>query len=274
MLLQYVSDLHLDHYDNDMPFESIVEPCGEVLALVGDVASGDCERLPAFVAWCSSRFDLVIYVPGNHECYSYDKNVTMYNMLDRIREICNRFPNVVYLNGPESPVCVYKDVWFVGSLLWSHIPPDAADAVSSVLRHRMIYKEPWVRATVDDLNGEHALCRRLVEAAIADACHAGFWPVVLTHYVPMTTGTSDIRHLGTPMNYAVSTDLPVLLTDTVQVWISGHTHHNFHTRINDTDTLLLSNQLGYPNERIRGFRRSAVVSVWPRRETPAAPRPP
>ena len=46
-----------------------LEQWAPVLVLAGDIGTADSPTLQAFLAWAASRFELVLFLAGNHEYY-------------------------------------------------------------------------------------------------------------------------------------------------------------------------------------------------------------
>ncbi|KAJ3378895.1 hypothetical protein HDU84_007222 [Entophlyctis sp. JEL0112] len=157
-----------------------------------------------------------------------------------IDAVCARFENVVYLN---NKVVTVDGVRFIGSTLWSNILPEHKDEIHMrISDYHYIYHTPKKRITPDDTLAEFIKSKTFIESAISAAVLEGLWPVVLTHHVPWTVGTSDPCYNGDALNSAFSSSLPASC-DQVQLWCCGDTHYNFRHTL--AGYRLLSNQLGY-----------------------------
>jgi hypothetical protein len=79
--------------------------------------------------------------------------------------------------------------------------------------------------------------------------------VVVSHHGPSLACEHKIFG-HTDFASAFYSDLPKLMSKT-DLWVYGHTHSNLDIEINDTR--LISNQRGYPNERIGGFNNDLKI---------------
>lgn len=257
--LQIASDLHLE-FLNEADFNTILTPSADVLALVGDIGSPLHPLLEQFLAWCSNHFQQVYFIHGNHELYSNDPNKDANILITMMDQMCEKWSNVMYLHNRTH---IYRDVFFIGSTLWSHIPQDLDGFVSSRLNdYRLIYSKPGVRMTPEDSRNEFQKNKAFLEDSVNQAITAGYWPVILTHHVPWMTGTSHPRHNGQPQTCAFATDLPAS-SDVIQLWAAGHTHYNFNHTL--AGYPLVSNQRGYCNCLIRNYNMTFSREVKSRR---------
>ena len=71
MRLQFVSDLHLEYFSSRMCLKpchlAFLQPTAPVLALVGDIGYPLTPHFETLVAHCAERWDVVLFVAGNHE---------------------------------------------------------------------------------------------------------------------------------------------------------------------------------------------------------------
>ena len=83
--------------------------------------------------------------------------------------------------------------------------------------------------------------------------------IVVTHHAPSPRSIPP-HHAGNPLNAAFVSNLDGLIERArVPLWIHGHTHHNVDYVVGSTR--VLSNQRGYPDERLAGFDPALVVEV-------------
>lgn len=270
--LQVASDLHLEFITlSSKPdvftfFEELIKPSADVLALVGDIGSPLHPLLELFLGWCSSKFQQVYFVHGNHELYSRDPSKDVETMIGMIASICQKWPNVHYLHNKSH---VYKGVCFIGSTLWSYIPPEHASLISQKMNdYRYIYARPGVLATTTYTSAEFENNKRFLETEIARAVESGYWPVILTHHMPWMEGTSHPMYDGSPGNAAFASNMRGS-SDMIQLWAAGHTHYNFGHRLAGYE--LVSNQRGYDSEKatVRTYKNdlSIVLHASPHKRT-------
>lgn len=114
MKIQYCSDLHLEFPLNKKFMETNpLEPAGEILILAGDILPfGLHKKQTAFIDFIADNFEMVYWVPGNHEYYGYDIATVADPLLEKLRS------NVWLLN---NQVVTYNKVRLIVSTLWSKI---------------------------------------------------------------------------------------------------------------------------------------------------------
>ena len=144
MKIQYMSDLHIEHFRNLDDFESqykskfgnsILEKSSsrEVLILAGDIGNPMKDSYRDFLKKCSEKYRIVIVVAGNHECY----NNEYWTVMKQMESVSAEFENVHFLE--QRSVEVEIDgvkVVFIGCLLWSHVPLGARMVVQEVSFYR------------------------------------------------------------------------------------------------------------------------------------------
>src|SRR5689334_12744478 len=114
MTLQYCSDLHLELPRNERFLELFpLQPQGEVLLLAGDIIPFDLHKwYGGFIDFIADNFEMVYWVPGNHEYYGYDLKSVANPLLEKLRS------NVWLVN---NEVVSYRNVEFICCTLWSKI---------------------------------------------------------------------------------------------------------------------------------------------------------
>ena len=81
----------------------------------------------------------------------------------------------------------------------------------------------------------------------------------MTHHAPSARSEAPY-HADSPLKAAFASDLDSLVEQSgVPLWIHGHTHYNVDYVMGSTR--VLTNQLGYPDERCKGFNPSLVVEI-------------
>jgi len=77
MIIQYVSDLHLEFPDNkDYLLKHPIRPCADILVLAGDIMTfSSLNKNDGFFDKVSADFKSVYWLPGNHEYYHYDMSL-------------------------------------------------------------------------------------------------------------------------------------------------------------------------------------------------------
>jgi hypothetical protein len=265
--IQYVSDIHLEFYDK-VPFPLLVKPNARYLALAGDIGQPSHTNYNAFLQYASANWDMVFYVPGNHEYYNkhpakkwkWVKPQTMEERDADIRDIVGQYANI-HLLTPDSPsVHLEKEnVAIVGSTLWSHIPTE----LHGDIRHRMndynyIAKEDGVAIEEKDINNLHDVHYNSLMNAIQYWAYQKVPVCVITHHMPSFKLVSP-KYANDFVNCCFATNCEGLMMPHVKGWIYGHTHNVSSGMIKNVFTAV--NSRGYPNESVCGFSPNAFMEL-------------
>jgi hypothetical protein len=251
--LQIVSDIHFENRAKGMfvnptktiDFEAFLQPTGDILALLGDIGQPDI-ILDKFIQWCSTKFQHVFYIAGNHELYSPLLQTPYTTILKQIRDICTKYPNVHFL---ENETFAIEDLMFIGSTLWSYIPMRYHGFIQGFMNdYNYIFSPTGGPITPAEITSLFSINHRFIFNAIRRAERDGFKAVVLTHHAPSFHRTSTPEHTRGPSPFAFATHLPAShWPGPIFLWGCGHTHTNFSHR--KEGYLLVSNQVGYGNPK-------------------------
>ena len=222
MRIQYMSDLHMELWDNSRYIRANeFEVVGDVLVLAGDTFYLRDTVAPQkkFWNWASKNFRQVLLVPGNHEFYS-DGDVTARG--DSWQWMFRE--NVGYY---YNKVVRIDDTDFILTTLWSKIPePDMYLVQRGMNDFRQIMYDGR-RFTPDDFNLEHEKCLKFLKQALEESSAKHI--VVVTHHLP-TLSVVAAQHMGSVLNGAFATELGNYIADSrIDVWIYGHSHTNIDT---------------------------------------------
>lgn len=255
--LQIISDLHLEHRSGPVDYLEFLKPSADVLALLGDIGSPDDPKLVHFLDWCSSHFQHVLYVPGNHEYYSPTGD-SHDHIHRKILGICQRFPNIHLL---DNKVFEVEDVVFVGSTLWSDIPESKDAFLTNYMNDfRMIFVSPNQPMMPHHSRAEFAKNKAFLEQTITMQKGNGKKIVVLTHHAPSFEGTSAPQHAASDSRFAFASKLSCThALGTIRLWGCGHTHYNFHHSLEGYE--LISNQVGYGKDAVAGYNRELSIRL-------------
>ena len=201
---QFGSDFHLDM--NNGKFDVINVSDNFIIA--GNVGNPFSTQFENFFSYISKKFKNIFFVAGNHDLHDYGIfNQTLYDVnVQQIIKICNKFPNVHFLNND----CYdHNDVIIVGTPLWTQLSPNI----------KFIDKK-----TIDCHNNKHYESVQYIN----DICKK--YPtkkiVVVTHYVPTEKLIEEKYKLDKCANSKFCTPLEHIMksNSNICVWISGHTH--------------------------------------------------
>ncbi|KAG5182324.1 Metallo-dependent phosphatase-like protein, partial [Tribonema minus] len=232
MRVQLASDVHLEW--SQPAFSSIIRQTEDVLVLAGDVGVFD-DRTLEFIEWCSSKYEHVIYVPGNHERYSSTCDMEEVDM--KFKTFCKTQGNVFY--APCDTVII-DDVVFICATLWSHVPQQSQQEASECINDYSYVRTQGRPITPSETNAFHAAHKEYIIKQLAES--VGRECVVITHHPPYTGKTSHPRYDGSSLSSAFTSDyiLEIYPEHLPSLWLCGHTHYNFSMTVNGTR--LISNQ--------------------------------
>lgn len=247
--LQYVSDLHLEAYDK-IAFPLLVRPAARYLVLAGDIGQPTRRNYNAFLSYCSSNWEKVFYVPGNHE-YSdtqfmkrlgatgtHEPVEQMHACQAAMEKIVGKYRNIhIHTEDAPSFYVANEGVAIVGQTLWTDIPKSLHAIASRKMDGRFSAAE---------------ICRMHHRQKNILAEQIQYWrfrktPVcVITHHMPSFAWTT---------RSAVPCE--GWMGDPVRAWIYGHTHNT--AKDIHCGTITAVNARGYPREIIAGFSTAAVL---------------
>ena len=235
-------------------------PDHDVLVLAGDISEylNGPANLTEVLAHYRSRTDQpILYLPGNHEFYRHDYHRT----LDWIRWDTKRF-DIELLNCRRVQ---YGDVAFHGCTMWSDFTLFGAEQAD-------LYGFYAERSISDfDVIGidgrafrrnDCAKLHRQERAWLEDSLASSETPhnVVITHFAPVAQCIPD-HYRGDQMNpYYVAGCEDLIERFEPDLWLYGHIHQPDDFTLGKTR--LVSNSLGYPNEKSgNDFSSDQIIRV-------------
>jgi len=252
MKIQYCSDLHLEFALNNQFLKTHpLIPKGDVLILAGDILPFEFQKThSSFIDDVSDKFDLVFWLPGNHEYYGYDTANKPFALKEKVRENVNLVNNVVI---------ELEEVELIFSSLWSRISHEKENYIQQVVSDFFTISLNKRRLTPSDYNDLHDQCRIFIEVAIGQLTTKK--RVIITHHVP-TLHNYPEKYINSEINEAFVVELSDLIGRSfADYWVYGH-HHCHVPEFIVGSTSLVTNQLGYVlhNEHLQ-FRRDAVLNI-------------
>lgn len=255
MKIQYMSDLHLEFWENSRYIKHHEFPVmGDILVLAGDIfyLKDKIAPLGNFWKWASENYREVLIVPGNHEYYNYC------DVMERGLQWKWMFKqNVGYY---QNQVLRIDDTDFIMSTFWSHITMDDEYFVWKRLNdfRQTMYKRKLLQT--EEYNQMHDFCLGYIKKNLAESTAKHI--VVVTHHLP-TFQVVAPEHKGSVLNSAFATEYEGLIADNqIDAWIYGHSHTNIDTEI--CRTKVICNQMGYVFENehiINGFDPEKFLSI-------------
>lgn len=242
MKLLIYSDLHLE-FGSGFCLPEKTE--ADILILAGDIITFDNYKpLGRFLQDWNKP---VLFVAGNHEYYTQtpmdEEDSTFSEWLK------SNHPNVHFLRDESISI---DGVYFFGGTMWTHFNGGdlkAMDAAHCQMNDfRLIKKSDGSSLLPSDTLGLHD---HYVEKLLAWFERGLTGPrVVISHHAPVINPKT--QYMGSPLMPAFnSLDMQDIIEKyQPDLWIYGHTHECDDQAIGKT--LIVSNQLGYPN-RHGGF---------------------
>ena len=252
MKIQYCSDLHLEFQENKNYLQHFpLKPEGEILLLAGDIVLiKTIKEHDDFFDYCADNFEATYWIPGNHEYYHYDIADVKKPLHEKIRE------NVFLL---DNQTITYKNVELLCSTLWSHIPPQHAWQVQQGVNDFYQIKNDGQRFTAADFNALHKSSLAFLQTELAKPTDK--YRIVITHHVP-TLMHYPAQYQNSPINAAFATELHDFIEASHAAnWIYGH-HHSNTPAFKIGNTIMLTNQLGYVQQKEHLlFNPAAVIEI-------------
>jgi predicted MPP superfamily phosphohydrolase len=285
MKIQYVSDIHLETR-KQADFEKILKPTAPILALCGDIGYPRSSLYLAFLQYCSSNFEYVFYVAGNHEFYNDTKTVkfqkykhlcddnqredlekkykieTIGERLEKIKKVCANFPNIHFLDNTFLDI-PGTNITIVGCTLWSNL--DVLQYLIVGLNdfvkiyensHKVLTKETYNKMNKEDKE----FLKQTID--ILQQISPERQIIILTHHCPTFEILNDIYLESDPQNINslfANKDLEHLFGKNVKAWLCGHTHGCKTKTIKET--IISTNTYGYEGENVEGFSTEAVIEI-------------
>lgn len=239
MIFQIVSDLHIEkEAPKNVSITDFLEPCAPNLILAGDIGSiYYWDQLRYFLKTCSTKFNKVYYIPGNHE-FIHRRGFKLRSMKKLKRCLYRlRLKNVIILDNGIYDIEHYGYLYrIIGSVLWS--PCES---------HCGISNQPMLNAIA---------CLYIYEQ-LKECAEQNIIPIVITHYPPILEGTIQPNILKENEPYYGNHREDLLRMS--NIWICGHTHHNFD--LINNGTRLLSNQRGPHYSLVHDYKRRKIIRI-------------
>jgi predicted phosphodiesterase len=262
--LQYVSDIHLEAHDKrdtgSISPEMFVKPSAPYLALCGDISIPDLKSYDAFLEWCSSRWEKIFLVAGNHEYYNFrcKEKTDMAAKKKKLEEIVAKYPNIHFLECSSYYLEEYN-LRILGCTLWSDTSiGDRIKILTYMNDGRSIRYQGEYPLLPEMMTELHLDQYEWLYEEINKAEERKEQVVVLTHYMPSFQLVAE-KYQDNPLNMCFASDCEELMRPPVKAWICGHSHTGVKKEINGV--LCLMNPFGYPGERVDSRSREAVLTL-------------
>lgn len=252
MKISFTSDLHIEFREIHLTNTND----SDVLILAGDICvasqlfekedpmigSPASELIHKFFLECSSQFEHIIYIGGNHEAYRSD----LYETMPYIKEHLGYIKNLHILDNESIEI---DGITFVGSTLWADAnkrDPSTLYVLNKAMNDfRIIGKGETVFSPYDMVEEFDKNLIYLTEALADDYKKY----VVVTHHGVSERCVSSEFKDDVHVNGGYRSILDQFIIDRPQTksWICGHSHSPLDIMIGDTR--VLRNPRGYPSEK-------------------------
>lgn len=219
--LHIVSDIHME--DGTKLKDTICPDPNGILILAGDltrVVNGTSLFVDSLQEICS-KFNKVIFVPGNHEYYCILRGKkSMHNIFATIKSLARSIKNLIVLDNESYTI---GNTIIFGSTFWSYTSTDAWHKIPIYVGNKGSER----LITNHEYNELHFRSLLALEKAIKCAEEQNKKMVVVTHYPPTINGTVDSKYRDNPtrsMYYSHSDH--ILENSVIMRWIYGHSHYN------------------------------------------------
>lgn len=238
MKFQILSDIHLEHYDTYPGIKTFISDVGsaDYLCLCGDIGAPFEPSYKRFLEECADgSWKKVFVIAGNHEMYG-KRLKEVYN---HINTLCNQIDSNKLVFLQNTGFDVSDNIRVIGATLWSEIDYDEHYSIGCFIADFRKIKD----FTTNDYGEEYVKTVKFIQKELSNNPNKNF--VILTHHVPLLTCGSP-KYLGSPLSSAYRSNLRHLMTDQVLLWAYGHDHYSMRVKVENT--LVVSNQFGYPGE--------------------------
>jgi predicted phosphodiesterase len=273
-VIQIASDLHLEFRGEN--FKNLIKPSAPILFLLGDISACGMpmpwETYKKFIKFISPKYKYIFHVPGNHEYYTSNVNITPSDTIsgidNKIKTFAKTIPNLYFLNNNSVRLLIDgKKYVFIGSTLWTSVrKQDYKYIQSSMNDYSNIHvnneitdsKQTSAKLTrkfnINDMQQLHTKSVKYISNIIKKS-KLDENIIILTHHKPIRTLDLEQDRIS----QAYETDLTnSIIKFPVKLACYGHTHVKFDKIINGVRCF--SNPKGYPNQRT-DFNNTGVVVV-------------
>lgn len=257
MRVAYASDIHSEFMRR--PRVALFDKHADVIVLAGDIGVGAQAIGYAEAVADAYPRSVLVWVPGNHEFYGSDLDEQL-NQFRRFAEGRNR------IHFLENDAARVDGLRFLGCTLWTDFSVMGEKAASDckLWGWRRLADGSNIRRrgrplSCEDIVERFQTSHRWLEAELRSSDPAT--TVVVTHFPPCR----EARHREIPEDYLTayfqSNAMDLIDRFQPRFWIYGHNH--WSDRLRFGETLLVSNQLGYRNERdsLEHFTEGAFFDV-------------
>lgn len=232
---QICSDVHLEEHP-ERSFDDVIIARAPYLILAGDIGDPSTSEFTEFLNKCSSSFEHVYFVPGNHEYHGHG----IYEGDRLLKSVIGKLANVTLLQCNKATIGPYV---IVGATLWTNIPAHLHQAAVQNVGDYSKMDKDFTPAQCSRINRNQVTW---LSGIIREAHANGKHLIVVTHHPPSMSGTSHPSFSSDPLRFCYRNNLDHLVSLPGNiVWVSGHTHFSYMHRRGKA--WLVSNQVNSKN---------------------------
>ncbi len=264
MNIDIVSDLHIDHWSNDIPCKypygvkkhfplNVIKSDSDYLIVAGDI-SDDINLSVDYLNYISKYYKKILFVDGNHEHVNNYPNLYDY---DTITNLLNN-DKIVFLS--KNPYVINKKV-FIGCCGWW----DYCNEDQEIIKNDLKYFNKWIKDFKEKESLEfiynvinrsreeyNILIENLEKYTNNDAIEE---IIIVTHTIP-DLKYSDVGSEGSQFNSKFKN---VCKYKKVTNWIFGHTHQKFDEFFNNVK--ITCNPRGRPDDFDREIYSISKITI-------------
>jgi len=233
MIVTPWADLHLHHG----AFNYV--PDANIILCSGDSGEGDV-AVDMFKRLCLDHGKRIVMVLGNHDYYSSHgfENLNLVQIIDKWHEFSHQIGD--NFNFLDNSSCEIDGQRFVGTTLWSHIPPD----LERLAAHKLKDFE-YIKINNGVLRPYHYnLLHREAVSFLEKELRAG--DVALVHHAPSNFGAGKL-YKSDPLSCCYYSNISGMLMDkALKALFYGHMHKTAHYMMGDLP--IHSNPRGYAGQ--------------------------
>jgi predicted phosphodiesterase len=259
MIFQYVSDLHLEYYCENMNkirrlfidpmIKRKVEVGASFLLLAGDVGRPTSQSYSTFLKELAPHYDRIFVTTGNHEYYKmpYD---TLAELDDKCREVCSEAGgNIVFLQNERYDIDDKLSIY--GGTFWTQIPVQKRHIVGAYVNdYRYI-----PNFTTSNSSAMHETAISQLKAEMEKDPERQW--IVMSHHMP-SFDLIDDKYKNDPknadINFGFASEIELARDDRIHAWVYGHTHTPCQKG------KFYCNPIGYPGERNEDWRKFCTTT--------------
>lgn len=246
--VQVASDIHLEYYGRHRPLmDHFIRPAAPILLLCGDIGNAFDERYETFLKECSTSFEKVFLIPGNHEYFNIGKaTYTMEEHFSKLAYVVQAFSNIHLLN--RATYELLPGLHIVGCTLWSHVYKMYYDTATKRSNDIRRIRTGGGLLTLDSMNEMHMTDLKWLEKTLAATAARGEKAIVMTHHMPTYLLIDEKYDSEVETNCLFATQLDRLIREPVVAWFCGHSHTA--KRVVKNGIVVALNPFGAPQENV------------------------